>query len=66
MRAARRYALFFAGLHMNRCTQFRDDAPWAMMRRHYNAIFLRDCATGMQTHEMQNQMMCTRGAIAQG
>ncbi len=51
---------------MNRCMQFRDYAPWAMMRGHYNAIFLRDCATGMQTHEMQDQMMCTRGAIAQG
>lgn len=49
---------------MNRCMQFRDYAPWAMMRRHYNAISLRDCATGMETHEMQDQMMCTRGAIA--
>ena len=49
---------------MNRCMQFRDYAPRAMMQRNYNAIFLRDFTAGMETHEMQDQMMCTRGAIA--
>ena len=42
----------------------RDYAARAMSLRDYNTVLLRDCTTGIETHETQRDMTCTRGAIA--
>jgi len=56
--------LFYAGFYANMCIERRDYAPYAMMPRGYECILLRDCTTGMETHETQADLVCTRGAIA--
>jgi len=56
--------LFYVGFHTNACMIHRDYAPFAMRRRGYECVVLRDCTTGMETAETADAMTCTRGAIA--
>ena len=56
--------LLYVGFHTNMCIVQRDYGTYAMMQRGYHAILVRDCTTGMETHETQRDMMCTRGTVA--
>ena len=56
--------LFYVGFHTNACIVMRDYGTYAMMQRGYDAILVRDCTTGMETHETKNELICTRGTIA--
>lgn len=56
--------LFYVGFHANMCIITRDYGTMAMWSRGYHVILVRDCTTGMETHETQEGLICTRGAIA--
>ena len=56
--------LFYVGFHTNACIVMRDYGTYAVMRRGYNVILVRDCTTGMETHETKDTLECTRAAIA--
>jgi nicotinamidase-related amidase len=56
--------LIYVGFNTNACVIMRDYGMIAMMTRGYHAILVRDCTTGMETHETKAQMMCTLGTIA--
>ena len=56
--------LFYVGFNTNACIVMRDYGTYAMMGRGYNVILVRDCTTGMETHETKADLVCTRGAIA--
>jgi len=56
--------LFYVGFNTNACIIMRDYGTHAMMGRGYHVLLVRDCTTGMETHETKEQLMCTRGTIA--
>jgi len=56
--------LFYVGFNTNACMVMRPYGTYAMMGREYNVILVRDCTTGMETHEGKAELVCTRGAIA--
>jgi len=35
-----------------------------MHQRGYEVVLIRDCTTGMETHETTRELLCTRGQIA--
>lgn len=56
--------LLYVGFNTNACIVMRDYGVFAMHQRGYEVILLRDCTTGMETHETTDQLLCTRGQIA--
>ena len=56
--------LFYVGFNTNACIVMRDYGAFAMHARGYEAILVRDCTTGMETHETVGELTCTRGQIA--
>ena len=56
--------LFHVGFNTNACLVMRDYGTLAMMQRGYETIVVRDCTTGMETHETVADLTCTRGQIA--
>ncbi len=56
--------LFYVGFNTNACIVMRDYGTLEMRKRNYEAILVRDCTTGMETHETQPDLACTRGQIA--
>ena len=56
--------LFYVGFNTNACIVMRDYGTLAMNARGYDVILVRDCTTGMETHETLADMTCTRGQIA--
>ena len=56
--------LLYVGFNTNVCVLRRDYGVWAMQDRGYSVILLRDCTTGMETHETLADLACTRGVIA--
>jgi nicotinamidase-related amidase len=56
--------LFYAGFCTNVCMVRRDYGICAMQSRGYEVILVRDCTTGMETHETHQEMVCTSGQIA--
>ncbi|MDP7250869.1 MAG: isochorismatase family protein, partial [Planctomycetota bacterium] len=56
--------LFYVGFYTNACIVLRDYGVYQMVRRGYHAILIRDCTTGMELHETQDDLICTRGEIA--
>ena len=56
--------LIYVGFNTNACIVMRDYGTLAMHRRGYEVILVRDCTTGMETHETLADMACTRGQIA--
>ncbi len=57
--------LVYAGFHTNMCMTWRDYAAFFMTYfRRYSCLVLRDCTTGLETHETRHDMACTRGTIA--
>ncbi len=56
--------LLYVGFNTNACIVMRDYGTLAMMARGYDVILVRDCTTGMETHETLADLTCTRGQIA--
>jgi len=56
--------LFYVGFHTNACIVMRDYGVYDMRYRGYHAVLVRDCTSGMETHETQDDLTCTRGEIA--
>ena len=56
--------LFYVGFNTNACIVMRDYGVFQMLHRGYHTILVRDCTSGMETHETQENTMCTRGQIA--
>ncbi len=56
--------LFYVGFNTNACIVRRDYGVYAMRSRGYAVILVRDCTTGMETHETKDGLVCTRGQIA--
>ena len=56
--------LFYVGFNTNMCMIQRDYGTYEMMLRGYGVVLVRDCTTGMETHETKAQLMCTKGVIA--
>ena len=56
--------LFYVGFNTNACIVMRDYGTFAMHARGYEVILVRDCTTGMETHETVDDLTCTRGQIA--
>ena len=56
--------LFYVGFNTNACIVGRDYGTKAMDRRGYDVVLVRDCTTGMETHETKEGLICTRGQIA--
>jgi nicotinamidase-related amidase len=56
--------LFYVGFNTNACIVMRDYGTFTMHARGYEAILVRDCTTGMETHETVGDLTCTRGQIA--
>lgn len=55
--------LFYLGFNTNMCLLQRDYGTMAMHDRGYEIIVLRDCTTGMESFETQDNLGQTRGAI---
>jgi nicotinamidase-related amidase len=55
--------LFYAGFATNDCVLHKDYGVRAMGNRGYNIILLRDCTTGIETHESIARFDATRMAI---
>lgn len=56
--------LFFVGFNTNVCLVGRDYGAYAMLKRGYEIIVLRDCTTGMEIAETTATLACTRAQIA--
>jgi len=56
--------LFYIGFNTNACIVLRDYGTYAMLARGYEVILVRDCTTGMETHETLATLACTVGQIA--
>lgn len=56
--------LFYVGFYTNACIVIRDYGVYQMLYRGYHTILIRDCTTGMELHETQDELFCTRGEIA--
>lgn len=56
--------LMYAGFNTNACIIYRDYGTLAMQRRGYNIILVRDCTTGMETHESTEELWLTRAIIS--
>lgn len=56
--------LFYVGFYTNACIPLRDYGIYQMLHRGYKIILVRDCTSGMETHETQADLACTRGYIA--
>ena len=56
--------LFYVGFNTNACIVMRDGGTLAMLQRGYQVVLMRDCTTGMETHETKEGLTCTRGQIA--
>jgi nicotinamidase-related amidase len=56
--------LFYVGFHTNACIVIRDYGVYHMLYRGYHTILIRDCTTGMELHDTQDELICTRGQIA--
>ena len=56
--------LVYVGFNTNACIIRRDYGVYNMGDRGYTIILLRDCTTGMETHETRDGLVCTRGTIA--
>ncbi len=56
--------LFYVGFNTNACIVMRDYGTYAMHTRGYEVILVRDCTTGMETHETTGELICTQGQIA--
>ena len=56
--------LIYVGFNTNACMVMRDYGTLPMRSRGYEVILLRDCTTGMETHETLPGLACTRGQIA--
>lgn len=57
--------LFYVGFHTNMCVMMRDYGIPEMTRRGYHAVLLRDCTTGIESFDTREDMICTRGTIAE-
>ncbi len=55
--------LFFLGFNTNACILLRDYGTIEMSKRGYEVIILRDCGTGMESFETQEELWQTRGTI---
>ena len=55
--------LFYLGFNTNACILVRDYGTLEMSRRGYEIIIIRDCTTGMESFETQDELWQTRGAI---
>jgi len=56
--------LLYVGFNTNACIVRRDYGTLAMHDRGYEVVLVRDCTTGMETHETLATLACTRGQIA--
>ena len=56
--------LFYVGFNTNACIVMRDYGTLEMRKRGYDVVLVRDCTTGMETHETKPDLACTRGQIA--
>ena len=56
--------LFYVGFNTNACIVMRDYGVFQMLHRGYQTILVRDCTSGMETHETRENLTCTRGQIA--
>jgi nicotinamidase-related amidase len=56
--------LFYVGFNTNACIVMRDYGTLTMHARGYEVILVRDCTTGMETHQTTAELVCTRGQIA--
>jgi nicotinamidase-related amidase len=56
--------LLYVGFNTNACIVMRDYGTFAMHQRGYEVLLVRDCTTGMETHETTKELICTRGQIA--
>ena len=56
--------LIYVGFNTNACIVMRDYGTLRMKERGYDVILVRDCTTGMETHETKPDLVCTRGQIA--
>jgi len=56
--------LLYVGFNTNACIVMRDYGTYAMHQRGYEVVLIRDCTTGMETHETTRELLCTRGQIA--
>ena len=57
--------LFYIGFWINMCMIERNYGMLEMLRRGgYNIILLKDCTTGMETHETREGLLCERGIVA--
>jgi nicotinamidase-related amidase len=55
--------LFYAGFNTNCCVLLRDYGTVAMRDRGYEVILIRDCTTGMESYDSQEQLRQTNGTI---
>jgi nicotinamidase-related amidase len=58
-----RWCLLYAGFHANVCVEHRDYGVRAMADRGYGIVLLRDCTTGIESHDTLEGMWHTRTAI---
>jgi len=56
--------LFYVGFNTNACIVLRDYGTYPMYFRGYEVLLVRDCTTGMETHETKAGLVCTAGQIA--
>ncbi len=56
--------LFYVGFNINVCMVGRDYGAYAMLKRGYEILLLRDCTTGMEIAETVADLSCTRSQIA--
>jgi nicotinamidase-related amidase len=62
-RRADRWCLLYAGFHTNVCVEHRDYGVRAMADRGYGIVLLRDCTTGIESHDTLEGMWHTRTAV---
>jgi nicotinamidase-related amidase len=55
--------LFYIGFNTNACILMRDYGTLEMSKRGYEIIVLRDCTTGMESHQTHDLLWQTRGAV---
>ena len=55
--------LLYAGFNTNACILLRDYGTLRMSERGYDVIIIRDCGTGMESFETQDELWQTQGTI---
>ena len=56
--------LIYIGFNTNACVMMRDYGIPAMTKYGYSCIILRDCTTGMEIADTVENLVCTKGTIA--